>query len=88
MKKELLRIGAVPAIAYGELSDKVYLFVHGQSGYKEEAEDFAAIVSETGWQVLSIDLPEHGERKDERDRFFPWIVVPELHEVWEYLTPR
>jgi alpha-beta hydrolase superfamily lysophospholipase len=88
MKKELLRIGAIPAIAYGETSDKVYLFVHGQSGYKEEAEDFAAIVSEKDWQVLSVDLPEHGERKNETDRFFPWIVVPELRQILEYITLR
>lgn len=88
MKTELLRIGAIPAIAYGETSDKVYLFVHGQSGCKEEAEDFAAIVSEKDWQVLSIDLPEHGERKGETDRFFPWIVVPELRRILEYITSR
>ncbi|HQN22901.1 MAG TPA: alpha/beta hydrolase [Thermotogota bacterium] len=88
MKQELLQIGAVPAIVYGEPSEKVYLFAHGQCGYKEEAKGFAEIVLEKGWQVLSVDLPEHGERKNETNRFFPWIVVPELRIVWEYLISR
>lgn len=48
MKQELLQIGAVPAIVYGEPSEKVYLFAHGQCGYKEEAKGFAEIVLEKG----------------------------------------
>lgn len=75
----------IPAVIYGNQSDKVYLFVHGQGGNKEEAESFAEIVTEKGWQVLSIDLPEHGERKEETERFYPWIVVPELQKIWKYM---
>lgn len=75
----------IPVVIYGNRSDKVYLFVHGQGGNKEEAESFAEIVTEKGWQVLSIDLPEHGERKEEIERFYPWIVVPELQKIWEYM---
>lgn len=88
MKQEQTLIAGIPAIVYGEKTDKVYLFVHGQSGNKEEAENFAEIVSEKGWQVLSIDLPEHGERKREIDRFYPWIVVPELQKIWSYMSSR
>lgn len=85
MKKNKMIIENIPAIIYGNQSDKVYLFVHGQGGNKEEAESFAEIVTEKGWQVLSIDLPEHGERKEERERFYPWIVVPELQKIWNYM---
>ena len=85
MKQERTLIERIPAIIYGEQTDKVYLFVHGQGGNKEEACNFAEIVSEKGWQVLSIDLPEHGERKKETDRFYPWIVVSELQKIWSYM---
>lgn len=88
MKQQRTLIGEVPAIIYGEESDQVYLFVHGQGGNKEEAERFASIVSERHWQVLSIDLPEHGERKSETDRFYPWVAVPEIRRVWNYMDLR
>ena len=88
MKQEKALIDGIPSMVYGEKSSKVYLFIHGQNGFKEEAESFAAIVSEKGWQVLSVDLPEHGERKSEINRFYPWIIVPELQEIWNYLDSR
>lgn len=88
MKQDKTLIEGIPAIIYGIKSDKIYLFVHGQGGNKEEAESFAEIVSEKGWQVLSIDLPEHGERKNEIDHFYPWIAVPELQKILIYMESR
>lgn len=85
MKQIKININNIPSIIWGEKSEKVYLFVHGKMGYKEEAKDFAEIVGKMGWQVLSIDLPEHGERKDEKDSFYPWQAVPELTSVMEYI---
>lgn len=75
-------------ILYGEPSERVYLFVHGKLGFKDEAEAFAAIACPTGIQVLSVDLPEHGERKEMRDAFNPWTVVPELRSVMAYIKTR
>lgn len=83
MKKQQKTIGNVPAVIWGAQSDKVLLFVHGQGGSKEEAAMFSEIVCRQGWQVLSIDLPEHGERKEETNRFYPWICVPELKQVMD-----
>lgn len=40
-----------------------------------------------GWQVLSIDLPGHGERID-KDNFVPWAVVRELRQVTDYVMPK
>lgn len=88
MKQVRIQIEEIPVMIYGDQSDKVYLFVHGQSGNKEEALDFAEIVSEKGWQVLSIDLPEHGERKIETNRFYPWIAVPELQKIYGFMNSR
>ncbi len=41
--KQKFALGTIPAIVWGEPSDKVYLFVHGKNSRKEEAEGFANI---------------------------------------------
>lgn len=84
MKQERFKINNIPAILWGSPSDQVFLFIHGQGGYKEAAEPFAEIAAERGWQVLSIDLPEHGGRSGEKNTFYPWNAVPELQEVIRY----
>jgi pimeloyl-ACP methyl ester carboxylesterase len=84
MKKDFFQIQGIPAILFGLPSDKLYLYIHGQGGYKEEAKSFALIACANGCQVLSIDLPEHGERKAKENTFDPWHVVPELLAVMEY----
>ncbi|MDF3002337.1 MAG: arg [Bacillota bacterium] len=81
-------IQGIPAIIYGAPSDKLYLYVHGKSGYKEEAESFAAIAGRAGFQVLSFDLPEHGERSEEKDMFNPWTVVLELRKIITFVKER
>lgn len=65
MIKEKLKIKDIPAIIWGKKSDKIYIYVHGKNGSKEEAEMFAEKAVDKGFQVLSFDLPEHGERKNE-----------------------
>lgn len=84
MKKKHFQINGIPSILLGNPSSKLYIYIHGQCGYKEEAEAFANIAVRHGWQVLSIDLPEHGERKEEKNSFDPWHVVPELVSIMEY----
>ncbi len=84
MKKGNFQINGIPSILFGEPSNHLYLFIHGQSGCKEEAETFAEIAGGYGWQVLSIDLPEHGERKNEKHTFDPWHAVPDLLAVMSY----
>lgn len=84
MKKEYFQIQGIPSVLWGKPSKNLYLFIHGLGGCKGEAETFAKIAGCYGWQVLSIDLPEHGERKEEKSTFDPWHVVPELLTVMEY----
>ena len=84
MKQESLKIGQTPAIIYGEASAHAWLFVHGMGGNKTEAEPFAAL---TDAQVLAIDLPGHGERKDMAG-FNPWTAAPELRTVMGYMRAR
>lgn len=87
MKKEILKINTAPAVVYGEPSDKVFLFVHGQFGRKEEAEPFAEVAELFGYQVLAVDLPEHNGREDSV-KLLPWKVVPELSGVLQYMKTR
>lgn len=84
MRKMHAQINSTPALIWGEASSDLYLYIHGLNGHKEEAEAFAEIAAAQGIQVLSIDLPEHGERKADRIELVPWNVVPELHAVIKY----
>ena len=43
MKTQKLEISGIPALLYGKESRKVYLYVHGKMGCKEEALPFAAL---------------------------------------------
>lgn len=81
MKVEHQLIQGIPVVLYGEGAEKGYLFIHGQGGNKEEAAAFAEITIPLGFQVAGIDLPGHGERKDNLSEFVPWTVVPELKAV-------
>lgn len=88
MKQEHVLIGRIPAILWGTSGEGLYLYVHGQNGRKEEAERFAGIAAPRGWQVLSLDLPGHGERAAEADAFVPWRVVPELKRTLDWARTR
>lgn len=78
----------ISAILYGDSSDNLFLYIHGKMGSKEEAVRIAEIVCPKGYQVLSIDLPGHGERTGEMKRFVPWEVVPELQAVYANTQKR
>jgi hypothetical protein len=76
MIAEVYHICSIPALLIGAKSKKVFLFVHGLHGYKEEALAFAKVAVPMGYQVLGIDIPV--ERK-------PWEVLPMLSDVCDYL---
>ena len=88
MKEERCIIQSIPAIVYGDSSESLFLYIHGKMGRKEEAARIAEIVCPKGYQVLSIDLPGHGERTGEMERFVPWEVVPELQAVYANTQKR
>ena len=76
MIAEALHIGSTPALLIGEKSEKVFLFVHGLHGNKEEALAFAEVTVPKGYQVLGVELPLESK---------PWEVLPLLNEVRDYL---
>lgn len=88
MKETAFQIGHIPALLYGGDAESVYLFVHGKHGSKEGARPFAETVCPKGWQVLAVDLPEHGARRGGAEPLDPWHAVPELQAVWTDLQAR
>lgn len=88
INQKRLTIQNIPSVLYGDSNKNLYLYVHGKMGCKEEAAGLAEIVCPKGYQVLSIDLPGHGERTAEMERFVPWEVVPELQAVYGFAQQR
>lgn len=67
MKIDRINISNIPSIIWGEKSNRVFIAVHGNMSNKEDEviKILAEKVTSNGDQVLSFDLPEHGERKDD-----------------------
>lgn len=84
MKTTKFYIGKIPVIIWGTKSDKVYIYVHGKMSDKESAETFARIAENKGYQTISFDLLEHGERKDENYRGDIWNGISDLHKISNY----
>lgn len=84
MKTKRFELGTIPAVLYGEPADPGYIFLHGQMGRKEEAETFAQVVCPKGFQVLSLDLPGHGERQNRGEEFVPWAAVPDIQAALDW----
>lgn len=64
MIKINLTIKGIPTILWGELSDNLFIAVHGNMSSKDDdvIVIFAEEAIDKGYQVLSFDLPEHGDR--------------------------
>lgn len=84
MKTERFTLKNIPLLLIGEPARRVYLYIHGKNGSKEEALDFAELACPAGYQVLALDLPEYGERKNAPERLLPWVVIPELQFICQY----
>lgn len=87
MEKIKLEIAGIPAVLYGKRSRRVYLYVHGKNGSATEAARFARTACPAGWQVLAVDLPEHGTRKNSPEKLVPWVVTRELQTVYARMQP-
>ena len=81
MTTEKFSIDGIPAVLWGVPSDKVYIYVHGKQGYKEYAEAFAKVAETKGYQILSFDLPKHGERKDGPEPCDVWQGIKDLEKI-------
>jgi pimeloyl-ACP methyl ester carboxylesterase len=68
---ESIVLESISSVVYGQSSDKLFVFVHGKGGSKEDAGPFASIACPNGYQVLSFDLPS----------LEPWHAVPTLDRI-------
>ncbi len=87
MKVERIKINNIPAIIWGEKSNKVFIAVHGNMSNKEDEviKILAEKTTSRGYQVLSFDLPEHGERKDDTTYLCKaQNCVEDLKQVMDY----
>lgn len=84
MTNRKIKINNIPSIIWGKQSDKVYIHVHGKMSRKEYAEQFAQIAEKKGYQTLSFDLPEHGERSNSKYRCDIWNGMNDLSLIADY----
>lgn len=79
-----INIEGIPSLIWGRKSDKVFIAVHGKMSSKENFTDFSSIAESKGYQVLSFDLPEHGERKTQAYACNPWNGVKDLQLIMNF----
>ena len=87
MKTDRIKINDIPSIIWGEKSSKVFIAVHGNMSNKEDAviKILADKVVSKGYQLLSFDLPEHGERKSNKEYLCKvQNCVKDLKQIMEY----
>lgn len=92
MKKRLLihhDCIEIPAILWGNSLDRLIIAVHGDMSNKEDKviELLAESAISKNYSVLSFDLPEHGDRKNNHDyECNPSHCVSDLRAVYSYVS--
>lgn len=86
MFKDKFNISNIPAVLWGEKSEKLFIAVHGNMSNKEDAviQILAEEALQKGYQVLSFDLPEHGERKSDNTPCKVQFCVSDLSIIMSY----
>lgn len=90
MLKKEIKINHIPAILWGEDSEKLFIAVHGNMSSKSDmpivilAEEAVPL----GYQVLSFDLPEHGDRKNESTLCKVETCIWELTKIMDFARTK
>ncbi|MCI8934025.1 MAG: alpha/beta hydrolase [Clostridiaceae bacterium] len=90
MTEQRLNIGRIPALLWGEPSERGIVAVHGSQSHKGDRviEILAQKAAERGYQVLSFDLPEHGDRKNLPELCKPELCIPDLQAALAYAQTK
>lgn len=90
METKDFKIKHIPAVCWGTETDRVIIVVHGSMSNKRDGgiEILAEHAAVKQYQVLSFDLPEHGERKEEGIPCKIQQCVKELKMVMQYARER
>lgn len=90
MESDIFRINNIPSVVWGEQSEKVVIAVHGNMSNKTDIP--IKILAENavikGYQVLSFDLPEHGDRKRESTLCKVQYCVKDLDDIMKYARSK
>lgn len=90
MNLNKIRIDGIPAILWGEPCDRIIIVAHGSHSSKIDDCIWALAEEATpkGYQLLSFDLPQHGERVYEADYIMPEECVRELKTMYAFAANR
>ncbi len=88
MDPQLFEIEAIPAALWGPPSKQVLIAVHGAGSGKTDVPFRLLAEAFPDSQVLSFDLPKHGDRKDGPVLCKPPVCVRELSAVLDYAESR
>ncbi len=80
------KIQGIPSVLWGGPSDRVIIGVHGNMSGKTDVpmELLAKCCTARGFQLLTFDLPEHGDRKEEGRICNAKNCVEDITSVLEY----
>ena len=88
MRKEIIKIDDIPAIIWGDNSSKIFIAMHGNMSNKEDEliSILADVLNSKGYHLISFDLPEHGERKENHDYLCnAQNCIADLEKVYDYV---
>ena len=90
MTRQELKVGRIPALLWGDPSDRGIVAVHGSQSHKRDRviEILARKAMEKGYQTLSFDLPEHGDRKNQSALCKPGPCIQDLNSVIDEAKTR
>lgn len=79
-------LNGIPALLWGDAANGVLLAVHGNLSHKADVpiRMLAETAVKRGWQVLSFDLPQHGDRKKDPTPCNVQACVRDLQTVMRY----
>ncbi len=85
MELEKIRIEGIPAVVWGPDASKIIIAAHGSHSSKIDdcIWQLARQALPRGYQVISFDLPQHGERVYEKDFIMPDECVRELNLIYD-----
>lgn len=90
MLKKNIVIEGIAALLWGEEKTEILIAVHGNLSSKADIPIciLAEEVVPLGYQVLSFDLPEHGDRKDEPTLCKAENCVSDLKKIFAFASAR
>lgn len=84
MEPQLFSIDAIPCALWGTDASRVIIAVHGAQSHKTDVPFQVLSKVAAGCQVLSFDLPEHGDRQNMPTLCKPQACIQDLSTVFSY----